>query len=542
MHTITTRARLARLVVPLVVLSASTAGCDIAMAHLNEKETAEWRRTYELQPGGRVEISNVNGKIDVEPSTGNTVEVVAEKTARAAAATPPKRRSAGLRSSETVSPASIRIETKVQKADWRTDEPRQPAGALHRQGAGRRRGELHDGQRRHRAHRAEGPDQRRDHQRRRQGARSLGLRSTRARPTAASTSTSRSCRRRASSSDARTAGSSCGCRATPKATISASITNGGINTQRPRDRDHRREVAAPARRPAERRRRPHRYRGHQRRHHASPAADVSSRGDVFPLREPPLQQSEHGGFGLRQILDLPRPPCARAAPRSSASIRPGRRRAPPGGCSTCGRRPCVLPSRFATDSIAWTMFRLACASDSNALEVPQQLRRQHRAGPGAEVLRREVLAGDLLQVRVHVGRADRRGARRRRRGTGTARARESRHALTMRASRRSSRSISCSTPLLPRNAKRTRAAVTSTCPSRIVVRPNERFCSRVLVVADADQRLLEQLHDRRQHLLARQPRASADPRSVRRRIAASACANAIMRSYFVSSRTSRQRG
>ena len=81
MNTITTRTRLARLVIPLVFLSASTAGCDIAMAHLNEKETAEWRKTYELQPGGRVEISNVNGKIDVEPSTGNTVEVVAEKTA-----------------------------------------------------------------------------------------------------------------------------------------------------------------------------------------------------------------------------------------------------------------------------------------------------------------------------------------------------------------------------------------------------------------------------------------------------------------------------
>ena len=53
MHTTTTRARFARLVAPLVFLSAATAGCDIAMAHLNEKETATWHRTYELQPGGR---------------------------------------------------------------------------------------------------------------------------------------------------------------------------------------------------------------------------------------------------------------------------------------------------------------------------------------------------------------------------------------------------------------------------------------------------------------------------------------------------------
>jgi DUF4097 and DUF4098 domain-containing protein YvlB len=115
MHTITTRTRLARLVIPLVVLSASTAGCDIAMAHLNEKETAEWRRTYELQPGGRVEISNVNGKIDVEPSTGNTVEVVAEKTARAGSRDAAKEALGRIEIVETASPASIRIETRVQK-------------------------------------------------------------------------------------------------------------------------------------------------------------------------------------------------------------------------------------------------------------------------------------------------------------------------------------------------------------------------------------------------------------------------------------------
>jgi Putative adhesin len=117
MQTITTRARFARLVVPLVFLSAAAAGCDIAMAHLNEKETAEWRRTYELQPGGRVEISNVNGKIDVQPSTGNTVEVVAEKTARAGSSDAAKEALGRIQIVETVSPASVRIETKVQKAD-----------------------------------------------------------------------------------------------------------------------------------------------------------------------------------------------------------------------------------------------------------------------------------------------------------------------------------------------------------------------------------------------------------------------------------------
>jgi len=104
-------------VIPLVFLSAATAGCDIAMAHLNEKETAEWRRTYELQPGGRVEISNVNGKIDVQPSAGNTVEVVAEKTARAGSQEAAKEALGRIEIVETVSPSAIRIETKTQKAD-----------------------------------------------------------------------------------------------------------------------------------------------------------------------------------------------------------------------------------------------------------------------------------------------------------------------------------------------------------------------------------------------------------------------------------------
>ena len=83
---------------------------------------------------------------------------------------------------------------------------------------------------------------------------------------------------------------------------------------------------------------------------------------------------------------------------------------------------------------------------------------------------------------------------------------------------------------------------TSTWRSRSVVRPNELFCSRVLVVADADQRLLEQLDDRREHLLARQAGQRAGRARSRARICGSASPNAIIRSYLVSSRTSRQRG
>jgi DUF4097 and DUF4098 domain-containing protein YvlB len=68
---------------PLVFVSlVALQGCDVVTADLKHSETAEWRKTYELSPGGRVEISNVNGRIDVELSAGNTVEVVAQKVAK----------------------------------------------------------------------------------------------------------------------------------------------------------------------------------------------------------------------------------------------------------------------------------------------------------------------------------------------------------------------------------------------------------------------------------------------------------------------------
>ena len=76
----------------------------------------------------------------------------------------------------------------------------------------------------------------------------------------------------------------------------------------------------------------------------------------------------------------------------------------------------------------------------------------------------------------------------------------------------------------------------------MVVSPNERFVARVLVVADADQRLLEQLHDGGEHFLARQSGLPAQARRGFRRMLGSACAKPIRRWYLVSSRTSRHFG
>ena len=116
MRTMPRRARKAVFVLPLLLVATTAAtGCDIAMADYKQRETAEWRKTYDLQPGGRLEISNINGKITVEPSIGNAVEIVAQKSARAASIEAAREALGRIEILETASPSNVRIETKVQR-------------------------------------------------------------------------------------------------------------------------------------------------------------------------------------------------------------------------------------------------------------------------------------------------------------------------------------------------------------------------------------------------------------------------------------------
>jgi hypothetical protein len=103
----------AAILAPVLLLSVSA--CDIVTADYKVQDRAEWRKSYELAPGGRLEISNVNGKIDVEPSTGNTVEVLAVKTARGASQEDARQALERIEIAESVSPSAIRIETRIPK-------------------------------------------------------------------------------------------------------------------------------------------------------------------------------------------------------------------------------------------------------------------------------------------------------------------------------------------------------------------------------------------------------------------------------------------
>src|SRR5574339_930037 len=100
----------------LVLVSAAAAGCDIAMADLRQKETVEWRKNYDLQPGGQLEISNVNGKIELQPGTGTSVEVVAEKTARAGSVEVAREALGRIEIQEKATATHVRIEKKIQRS------------------------------------------------------------------------------------------------------------------------------------------------------------------------------------------------------------------------------------------------------------------------------------------------------------------------------------------------------------------------------------------------------------------------------------------
>jgi putative adhesin len=97
----------------LPLLLSPLAGCDIVTADLRSEETAQWHKTYQLEANGRLEINNVNGKIEVEPSTGNTVDVTAMKKARGASPDAAKAALERATIAEDVSSGRIRIDTKM---------------------------------------------------------------------------------------------------------------------------------------------------------------------------------------------------------------------------------------------------------------------------------------------------------------------------------------------------------------------------------------------------------------------------------------------
>jgi len=107
----TDMARLSRFVavLPLVV---GMAACEMSIGNLAGRATDAWTHTYPLAPGGEIEIGNTNGRIEVEGVDGSTVEVHAERIARAATDAGAKELLPRISIREEATPDHVTIETQ----------------------------------------------------------------------------------------------------------------------------------------------------------------------------------------------------------------------------------------------------------------------------------------------------------------------------------------------------------------------------------------------------------------------------------------------
>jgi DUF4097 and DUF4098 domain-containing protein YvlB len=107
------RWRRAAFMAAAALAAVALTGCDLVMTDLSAQSTEQWAKTYTLAPGGRVEVSNVNGRIEVEPADGNQVEVRAEKIGKGATDEAAKQALGRIDIVEHVSEGDVRIETKI---------------------------------------------------------------------------------------------------------------------------------------------------------------------------------------------------------------------------------------------------------------------------------------------------------------------------------------------------------------------------------------------------------------------------------------------
>jgi hypothetical protein len=94
----------------LVAVLALTA-CDVSIGNLAGRATENWAKTYQLAPGGELQIGNTNGRIDIEGADGDTVDVRAEKIAKATTDDAARELLPRIKIDEDVKPDRIKIET-----------------------------------------------------------------------------------------------------------------------------------------------------------------------------------------------------------------------------------------------------------------------------------------------------------------------------------------------------------------------------------------------------------------------------------------------
>jgi hypothetical protein len=107
----------------LAALLVATAACDVSvgeggfsmdLARASVKDT--WTRSYPLEAGGRLELINVNGRINAAPADGQTVELVAERTAKGSTEEAARKLLDQIEMREEVGPSRVRVEVRAPRS------------------------------------------------------------------------------------------------------------------------------------------------------------------------------------------------------------------------------------------------------------------------------------------------------------------------------------------------------------------------------------------------------------------------------------------
>jgi len=108
----------------IVAASAGAAACDINLGGgdfnlgvASGRASDEWSRRYQVASGGRFEVVNVNGQVQVEQATGSDVEVRAERIAKASTDEAAKELLGKVEMAETKTADGVKLETRTPK-NW----------------------------------------------------------------------------------------------------------------------------------------------------------------------------------------------------------------------------------------------------------------------------------------------------------------------------------------------------------------------------------------------------------------------------------------
>ena len=93
----------------VVAVSLSGVACDVALSGFKEEATDTWSKSYPLSAAGRLEIENTNGEIDVSVGEEQRIEVKAVRVARAGSVEAAKDLLAKTVIKEEVSPDVVRL-------------------------------------------------------------------------------------------------------------------------------------------------------------------------------------------------------------------------------------------------------------------------------------------------------------------------------------------------------------------------------------------------------------------------------------------------